>query len=735
MFPSVIVYSPDEIRGKIIVNTLKLSGIETIQFANHFEIEEAAHIYSPSIIILDIAKSLQNEVNFLRKIVEQLPGLSSIVVLVKRSDVTLLKDMALNIELCASDSLDPESILLKVREILLLLRRKKFSIKNIFFILYDAMVWTIRVFRKATPATVALCFGLAGGYIYWCIVTLPNIQSLEHYSPYESSKLYSSDNTLLTEFYIERRTFVPHETIPFHVKNAMIAVEDLRFYKHHGIDLVRIASAFLTNIKRGSIIQGGSTITQQLAKMIFLNPEKTITRKIQEIAISFHIENRYEKNEILGLYLNQAYFGTRAFGIEAASQAYFGKSVKQITISEAALLASLPKAPSTYSPFNNPEKAKNRRDFVLQRMLDAGFINQNEYNRALTDPIPIQFHGRKYKFPYFVDYCRSVLEERYGDRLYTSGLKIYTTVDDRMQQIAEEAVKNGLDALKERKSEHLQAALFSLDLKNGNIKAIVGGTNFWDSQFNRVTQAKRQPGSAFKPFVYLTALDQGFDTIDTIDDEKNTYKLPGQDSSDTIWIPHNYDDIYRGSVTLKTALAHSLNAATVSLAKTIGIENVIHTANRLGIKSTIHPFYSSALGASEITLMEMVSAYASFSHGFKVVPVCITKIVDEEQFTIIEPSGLKERVISERSLKKIKEMLHAVVTEGTGWKAKELKRNVYGKTGTTNDHADALFIGFDDEVVTGVWVGMDDREPIGEKETGASAALPIWIEYMREIAK
>jgi len=731
MSPSVIVYSPSEIRGKILVNTLKLSGIDAAQFTNHFETEDAARNYSPPTLILDVAKNLQSEIKFLRRIVEKFSWMS-IITLVKVSDTAMIKGMALDIELCASDPLDPENVLIRVREILIMLRRKRFSIKNILFILYDALVWTGRIFRKALPIAITLGVGLAGGYIYWCIATLPDIGNLEHYSPYESSRLYSSDNTLLTEFYVERRTFVSHKSIPAHVKNALIAVEDLRFYRHHGIDFVRIASALLINIRKGSIIQGGSTITQQLAKMIFLKPEKTITRKIQEVVISFHIESKYKKDEILGLYLNQAYFGTRAYGIEAASQAYFGKSVKQISISEAALLAALLKAPSKYSPFKNPEKARTRRNFVLKRMLIAGFINKNEYNKSLTDPIPATFHGRRYRFPYFVDYCRSILEKRYGDRLYTSGLKIYTTVDDKMQRIAEKAVENGLNALKERNIDNLQAALLSIDLKNGQIKAIVGGTNFWESQFNRVTQAERQSGSAFKPFVYLTALDQGFDCNDLINDVKVGYRVNGPEK---IWIPHNYDNYYRGSVTLKTALTFSLNAATVDLAKRVGIENVVQTAKKLGIKSTIHPYYSSALGASEVTLLEMVCAYAAFSHGYRVEPVCITRIVDEEQFTTVEPSGLKEKVINERSLEKIKEMLNAVVTNGTGWKAKELKRKVYGKTGTTDDHADALFIGFDEDIVTGVWVGMDDRMPIGERETGASAALPIWIEYMKEIAK
>ena len=522
------------------------------------------------------------------------------------------------------------------------------------------------------------------------------------------------------------------DAIPEHVKKAFIAAEDTRFYRHHGIDFFRIIGALITDIREGSFVQGGSTITQQLAKMLFLKPEKTITRKIREIALSLQIERKYKKDEILGLYLNQAYFGTRAYGIEAACQVYFGAATNNITISEAALLAALPKAPSKYYPFKDPGMALRRRNYILKRMLQSGFISERDYRDALSDPIPKTFHGRKYKAPYFVDYCRGVLEKKYGDRLYISGLRIYTTLDYRMQQIAEKAVQKGIQELKKRVKGEVQAALLSVDLWTGHIRAMVGGVDFWESQFNRVTQAKRQPGSAFKPFVYLTAFEKGFGTNDSIMDVRITYRTNDKNGT---WTPRNYKDRYYGDVTLKRALALSLNAAAVNLARKVGIGNVIKTARRLGVKSRINPLYSSALGASELPLMEMVYAYTALAHGNRIEPVSISKIIDKEQLILLEASGIQQKVVEKKALKRIKRALRTVILEGTGRKAKVLNRAVYGKTGTTNNHADAWFIGFDDNFAVGVWVGRDNRTPIGNKETGSSAALPIWIEYMSNISE
>jgi penicillin-binding protein 1A len=723
MSSSVVVYSPDDIRGRIVSKILRVNGIKSLLFSSHFEVKEAIVRNSPPIVILDLKKNVPSELNFLETLSYKLSE-ATIIALADTSSVHVLENLGLTNLLCVSDPLDPELILSMVKDTL----AGEFRVRTCLRILRKVLSKFSKLVFRSIKIIILLIIGLLGGYMYWCVSTLPATENLDEYSPYESSKIFSYDNVLLSEFYVERRTFIPHEKIPKHVINAFIAVEDMRYYKHHGIDIIRTIGALFRNIKEGAFVQGGSTITQQLAKMLFLKPEKTISRKIKEIVLSLQIEKKYTKDEILGLYLNKAYFGARAYGIEAASQAYFGKSTEKIGISGAALLAALPKAPSKYSPFKNHEESLNRRNYVLRRMLVAGFINEMEYHEALSDPIPTKYHGRKHKAPYFVDYCKTDLEKKYGDRLYTSGLKIYTTLDYNEQLKAERAVRGGIEKLKKRGIEEVQAALLAVDLKTGRIRAMVGGTNFWDSQFNRVTQAMRQPGSAFKPIVYLTALKKGFRLDDTLEDQEVTYVLKGRNKT---WTPRNHHEIYHGTVTLKKALALSLNAATVSLAKKVKIKSVIETAETIGIRSKIHPFYPSALGASELSLMELVYAFAAFARGNRIEPMCIDRIIDREKLALVEPSGVREKVIDDKVLANLKRMLRAVILNGTGIKARSLGRKVYGKTGTTNDYADAWFIGFDDEIVAGVWVGRDNRMPIGENETGSSAALPIWIEYMK----
>lgn len=490
--------------------------------------------------------------------------------------------------------------------------------------------------------------------------------------------------------------------------------------------MLRICAALLHNIRAGAFVEGGSTITQQLAKMLFLTPEKTITRKIKEIALAFQLERRYTKDELLGMYLNHAYLGTRAYGIEAAAHTYFAKTTQQLTVAEAVLLATLPKAPSKHSPFKDPERALRRRNFALKKMLGRGYITAEKYSEAIRAPLPVKINGRSFKSPFFVDYARSVLEDRYGDRLYTSGMKIYTTLDFHLQESAEAAVEKGIEELRERGITGVQAALLAIEQKTGRIKAMVGGTNYQSSQFNRAVLARRQPGSSFKPLVYLTALNLGFTPADVIEDEKVTYRWAAGS-----WTPQNYNNVYLGRVSLQEAMAKSLNAATINLTKRVGITSIITTAQRLGITSTIHPFDSSALGASELTLLELVCAYSALGHGYRITPEPIDRIIDREQPFLIEPSGSKERVIGEKTVEQIRTMLRSVVLEGTGKKAGILDRPVYGKTGTSNNCADAWFIGFDDTLVTGVWVGRDDRSPIASNETGSTAALPIWIEFMK----
>ncbi|MDP2156876.1 MAG: transglycosylase domain-containing protein, partial [Nitrospirota bacterium] len=329
---------------------------------------------------------------------------------------------------------------------------------------------------------LGLLAGVGGGSLYWTLSDLPKVNAIEEYVPIESSKVYSSDGQLIAEFYVERRTFIPHYEIPSHVKKAIIAIEDIRFYGHPGVDLIGIARALLHDIRAGGMRQGGSTITQQLAKMLFLKPEKSIKRKIREAALSMQIEKRYTKDEILGLYLNQAYFGTRSYGIEAASQTYFGKTVKDLTVAEAALLASLPKAPSQYSPFRNPDKAKERRSVTLQQMLQHKFITRERYEEAMAEPMPTAPYYRKYEAPYFIELLRQQLEQKYGSELYTAGYKIHATIDLKMQHAAENALTNGVKSIEKRRQPGIQASLVAIDLRTGHIKAMVGGFDFWKTQ-------------------------------------------------------------------------------------------------------------------------------------------------------------------------------------------------------------------------------------------------------------
>jgi penicillin-binding protein 1A len=578
--------------------------------------------------------------------------------------------------------------------------------------------------------TFSMLIGVLGGFVYWIVSDLPNIRLLEEYAPLESSRVYSSDEKTIAEFYVERRTFIPHYKIPEHVKKAFISVEDIRFYNHPGVDLIGISRALWHDIRAGGIVEGGSTITQQLARMLFLKPDRSLKRKIKEAALSIQIEKKYTKDEILGMYLNQAYFGTRAYGIEAAAQTYFGKSAMSLNIADAALLASMPKAPSTYSPFKNALKAKERRTVVLRQMLDHKFITEVQYEEAEKASLPLTPHFRKYDAPYFIETLRQNLEMKYGNELYTAGYKIYSTLDFRMQQIAEESVAGGISSIENRVKPGIEAALIAIDMRTGHIKAMVGGSNFWKNQFNRATQALRQPGSAFKPFVYATAIENGMVSQDIISDSPVSFAgaKPGQR-----WRPHNYDGKYYGSVTLRTALAKSLNCATVRLAANVGIDNIIEMARRLGIRSELRPYLPIAIGASDVTLIDMVSAYSTFASGYRPKPILYERILNRDGIVIEETKPVLEDLLSEEDMKEMKILLRAVVEEGTAQRAKELKRPIYGKTGTTNDYTDAWFIGFDDRLVVGVWVGRDGHTPIGPKETGARAALPIWIDFMKKV--
>lgn len=759
---SVAIYAAKTVRGQIIARSLTLCGIAATLDADPRAAVARIEAGEAALLVVDVNNHLQAEIGLLRSLAAHLSG-SLLVTHTNPRDRSALEGLGVAAGACLGGPLDPEEILVAVKAFFAAgrmpsdfngaaggrrwrsaerTRRIRRQVRQAF---EQAVMaprrglakwragtrrWSpvLRPVRLILLAAVALSAGATAGYLFWCLSTLPEIDRLNQFSPFKASKLYSHDNQLLAELYEQRRTPVALAVVPRHVRQAFVAVEDARYFQHSGIDPIRIAGALWADLKAGGYHQGGSTITQQLSKMIFLTPEKTITRKVKEMAIALLLERRYSKERILELYLNQVYFGSRAYGLEAAAQAYFGKTAAALSLAEGALLAALPKAPSAYSPFRNPQRARARRDYVLDRMLACGMISKAEHAGALREPLPAVYHGRPYRAPYFVDHCRKRLEAAYGDRLATSGLTVYATLDARLQAAAEDAVRRGVARMAERGVVGVQAALVALALDSGSIKAMVGGTDYARTQFNRATQAMRQPGSAFKPFVYLTALENGFQPDSPIQDEPVTITV---NNGRQTWQPRNYTGRFRGEVTLQEALSRSINAATVNLALHVGLDRIIATAHRLGIESKLYPYYPTVLGASEVTLLELTAAYGSLATGRRLRPVGLDRIIDKGAASIWDPGRPAPAVLSETTVAAMRRMLAAVVRDGTARRALCLERAVYGKTGTSNANADALFIGFDEDLVVGVWVGRDDRTPIGPKETGGRAALPIWVEFMR----
>jgi penicillin-binding protein 1A len=585
-------------------------------------------------------------------------------------------------------------------------------------------------------ALTAVLIGGASGLAIFSIWDLPEIRTLEEYKPSITSRVFSDDNKLLAQFYIENRTPVALDDIPDNMIKALIAAEDSRFYSHHGIDVHGILRAFYRNLRAGKILEGGSTLTQQLAKLLFLTPERSYSRKLKEMALALRIEQRYTKREILALYLNQIYFGSGAYGIEAAAHIYFNKRAKDLNLEECALLAGLPRSPRYYSPFRSPKNARRRRSYVANRMAATGCITTEQAEEIKNAPLPTQPNIIKGgPAPYFVEYVRQKVEERFGSSiLYSGGLNIYTSIDEELQAYADKAVTSGLLKIEGRHKSGgthpspLQAALLAIDPTTGRIRAMVGGRDFEQSQFNRAWQAVRQPGSAFKPIIFAAALDRGFGAADILEDSPLVVKL----DNNRTWSPENYTRTYRGAVTLRTALALSLNVPTVRLFEKIGSDSVVKYARKLGIKSPLNPYPSLALGSSDITLFELTSAYTVFAaHGVRMGPVSILTITDNAGRVLYANDTRPEQSIKPETAFLITNLLRGTIERGTGWKARDLGRPVAGKTGTTNDYRDAWFIGYTPSLVAGVWVGHDDHRSIGQKETGARTALPIWIEFMK----
>jgi penicillin-binding protein 1A len=693
---------------------------------------------------------------------------------------------------------------------------------------------------------------------------LPDFTPLKERRLNAYSIVYSEEDEVVGKFLMDNRIPVSYEQIPKQLVKAFIAAEDAEFFQHKGVDYKGILRAMFKNLLARRIVQGGSTITQQVTKTFFLTPKRSVLRKLREVAYAFGLERDLTKEEILTLYLNNIYLGNGAYGVEAASESYFNKQAEQLNLAEMAMMAGLAKAPSRYSPVNNLRRAKDRQAYVLTRMTELGIISQEQKEKALRIPLKIQSRESAYfsKAPYFTEFIRQQVERKYGkEKLYQQGLRIYTTLDLSLQRAAQRSVDTGLKELDKRegfrgplrtllpkevkellnkrkessrplpqnevfegvilsrddskkfytvwaedrkgmlpfsemswalttkptpsynpqkvktpgdllnqgdvvyvrvkeslKKEQsplfvleqeplVQGALLCLDPKTGYVRAMVGGRDFSESQFNRAISSRRQPGSAFKPIIYAAALEKGYTPSTILMDSPVEYSDP----DGAYWAPKNYDQDFMGPITFRNALAHSRNVVTVKILEDIGVGYALKFIQRLGIESPVKRDLSIALGTSGVSMPELTSAFAVFANGGeRVKPIFLKKIVtmegevleentpyieleekeEEEETSETPPPVLKERVISPQNAFIMTHLLQGVVQHGTGQRAKVLGRPVAGKTGTSSDYSDAWFIGYTPSLLAGVWVGFDDKTSLGKNETGARAALPIWISFM-----
>jgi len=710
------------------------------------------------------------------------------------------------------------------------------------------------IFIVTSLSILLLCvsIGFVGaGFIYFHFSKdLPDVRKLKNYQPSTITQVFSASNEKIAEFYIEKRIITALEDIPLPLKQATLAVEDSNFYYHFGIDPKAIFRAFITNMKAGQVVEGGSTITQQLTKTMFLSRERTLPRKIKEAILAVRLELVFSKDEILEMYLNQIYYGHGTYGVEAASRTYFGKSVKDLSIAECAMIASLPKAPNNYSPYRNPKRARKRRNHVIRRMGEVSFITQEQVKLAMEEDFHLgEVEKMLNKAPYFVEHIRRILEEKFGSsKLYRAGLKVYTTLDMDMQEIAQRAIKENLLISDKRygyrgplgtvdisqgeiavqkamikqngfaeeegikigstisgtvmsvgdtqawvilgeeggyidiadmdwarkpnpnldgrwakikypnkalaigdlisvkvlgrrqdgsgwslaleQEPEVEGALISLSPLTGQIKAMIGGYDFYKSQFNRSVQAIRQPGSAFKPIIYAAAINEGYGPASIIIDSPIIFKEK-EDAFDK-WKPVNFEEKFYGPTSLREALAHSRNVVTVKLMQNIGIKSTIRLARSLGITSNLEENLSIALGSSGMTLYELTAAYSAFANlGNLIKPTAIRNITNRNGEVLFTAAPEITQPLSPGTAHIITSLLQSVVKNGTATKVKALKRPVAGKTGTTNNYVDAWFMGYTPELVTGVWVGKDKDDPLGRNETGSRAAIPIWLQFMQ----
>lgn len=595
---------------------------------------------------------------------------------------------------------------------------------------------------------------------------LPSIARLEDWSPSLVTKVYSVDGGLIAEFASERREIIPLERVPREFIRAVMATEDRLFYQHQGVNLRRAGVVGARYALTGSKSQGASTITMQLSRNLFLTPEKEVIRKIKEMILAYEIEGQYSKKRILEMYVNQVYFGSGAYGIESAAQLYFDKPATELTLAEAALLAGIIQSPSRQSPRVSMQAALARRALVLDNMVEVGAIKPVEAERAKSEPIELA-PRRPPEGPnsYFAEHVRRQLEKMLGsDAVWTGGYSVHTTLDTRLQQAAEEVVEKRLVEIEKTLSSdkvrratwlaeriargdtldtdteetelrtttpYLQGALVSVDLETGGIVAMVGGRSFQESKFNRVTQAHRQPGSVFKPFVYGAAIRNGFPASYVVQDRP--LRMPMGNGQ--WWAPVNYDHSFRGPLTLRRALTHSINVATVRLLFDVGIQAVIDYCRDAGLTTYLPPYGSLALGAADLIPIEVLRGYTMYpAYGVRLTPISITRIEDRNGNIIRKFSPARTRILSPQEAYVMTSILQDVVEKGTGrWgiRGQGFEWPAAGKTGTTNDSTDAWFVGFTPEYITLAWVGFDRKQRIRYNGTGGVLAAPIWTDFMK----
>src|ERR1700675_538836 len=677
---------------------------------------------------------------------------------------------------------------------------------------------------------VSALVGATAGLLLVYTTDLPQVEALEAYRPSSITELYDDHGRVIGSFALQRRVVVGYDDFAPVLRDALVSIEDKDFYRHSGINFWRIVGAAYRDIESGGKVQGASTLTMQLARNLFLSPDRSFYRKVQEALLAIQIERRFTKPQIFTLYANQIFLGHGAYGFEAASEYYFSKPARQLKLEEAALLAGLPKAPQYYSPITHPERAIKRRNLVLNAMLEDGKITAAQAADAKSKPIVLNLQKDPNSLaPHYVEEIRRYLEAKYGsDQVHEGGLRVYTSLDMDLQKSARQALLDGLAAYERRHGWHgrlvnviaqgqkldkyadpdwdedpemngymhalviqvspaaaavrfgqhtatitpadaawtklnlksklpdilhagdvvyikvlsldaggksrvsleqdsgAEGALVAIDNATGEIKAMVGGRDFNLSKFNRATQALRQVGSSFKPYVYTAVIDQGGSPDDTIVDAPVTFQTASGPYS-----PHNYDNKFEGTITLRRALAQSRNIPALKLADHLGIKTVIDYARRFGITSNIPAYLPVALGSAEITPLEQTSAFSVFPNdGVHITPRYLTKVTDYEGRTLEENFPDVKDVISAHTARIITSMLREVVLHGTAIAAANLKYPLGGKTGTTNNFTDAWFVGFSPSLTCGVWIGYDEKKSLGEKETGGHAALPIWMQFM-----